>query len=291
VALDDGEEVDCAISGRIANRQRSALCAGDRVEVTFGADGGARLAAVLPRRSALSRPGPARGGRHREQVIAANIDRVLVAVAAAEPSPRPGLIDRILVAAERGGAQGGVVVNKWDLRAPGTEGDAVEDLCATYENLGVPVFRCAASRAGDPGVEALRRAIEGETVVLVGPSGVGKSTLLNALAGEDRAETGPIADATRKGTHTTTLARLHALGPSTRVIDTPGIREFGLWQIDADALHAHFTDVTRFAESCRYRNCRHDREPDCAVRAAVERGELARTRYESYRRLWDELET
>lgn len=288
MALDDGEELDCVISGRIADRQRDALCAGDRVEVVIGPDG-ARLSAVRPRRSTLSRPGPARGGRHREHVIAANIDRVIAAVSVADPPPRPGLVDRILVAAGRGGAATAIVVNKWDLREAGCGGPEIDALCATYEDLGIPVYRCCATRPDDPGIDALRAGIAGETVVLVGPSGAGKSSLLNALAGESRAQTGEIAASTRKGRHTTTLARLHVLGRDTRVIDTPGIREFGLWEIDARALTAHFVDVGRHAADCRFRNCRHEREPDCAVRAAVEEGSLSRARYESFLRLRSEV--
>jgi len=295
VALDDGDVVDCAISNRIATRQRSALCPGDRVEVVREASGGALLVGVLPRRSALSRSGPERSGRHREQVIAANVDLVVVAVSVRDPAPRPGLIDRMLVAAERGGAAGAVCFNKWDLlsgaarRDSGAEVEATESLCRTYESLGVPVFRCCALRANDPGVAALRAAIAGHSVVLVGPSGVGKSSLLNALVPGADAATAAVTEATRKGRHTTTRAVLHRLADGTRIIDTPGIREFGLWKIDGESLRAHFSDVARFARGCRYRSCRHDQEPDCAVRAAVESGELAPSRHRSFLRLLAEV--
>ncbi len=296
VALDDGREVDCEIAGVIATRQRTSLCPGDRVEVQGIRGDRGFLARVLPRRSALSRPGPARAGRRREHVLAANVDRVIVVVSVVDPPPRAGLIDRVLVAATHGGAASAICFNKWD-RLPDDpaaasghpDTDPAEPLARCYESLGIPVFRTRALVPDDPELERMRRALAGETAVFVGPSGVGKSSLLNALGPDVPARTGEIASSTRKGRHTTTLASLYRLPGGVSIIDTPGIREFGLWQIDSAALAAQFSDVSELARECRFRDCRHQKEPDCAVLRAVKAGELSESRLRSFQRLSAEL--
>jgi len=288
VVLDDGRELDCRLPARLASRQRSDLAPGDRVEVSAGPDPrGGELLRVLPRRSALSRPGPSRSGRHREHLIAANVDDVVVVLAAAEPAWRPGLVDRVALAAEQGGARPVVCLNKLDLVGD-DERKALERALEPYRRLGLPVVETCAARAGDPGVARLASLLRGRTAVLAGPSGTGKSSLLNLLVPDAAAAVAAVARGTRKGRHTTTLARLYRLPAGGRVIDTPGVREFGLWRVRASAVLSHFRDVAEHAAGCRFRSCRHGEEPGCAVRAAVESGDLSPARLESLRRLLGE---
>jgi len=285
VVLDDGRELDCRLPARLASRQRSDLAPGDRVEVRRGPEPGrGTLLRVLPRRSALSRPGPSRSGRHREHLIAANVDDVVVVVAAAEPAWRPGLVDRMALAAEQGGARPVVCLNKLD-RVAAHERAALERGLEPYRRLGLPVVETCAARAGDPGVAGLASLLRGRTAVLAGPSGTGKSSLLNLLVPDAAASVSAVARSTGKGRHTTTSARLYPLPGGGCVIDTPGVREFGLWCVEASAVLSHFRDVAEHAAGCRFRSCRHVAEPGCAVRAAVESGALSPARLESLRRL------
>ncbi len=279
------------MAGAIAGRQRSALAVGDRVEVELDPAGGlASLLRVLPRRSVLRRTSPERRGRHREHVIAANVDRVVVVASAATPPLREGLIDRALIAIEGGGAHPALCINQCDRIPDAGERARLEARLAPYAALGIPLLWCAAPAAGPRvGIDDLARLLTGETAVFVGQSGVGKSSLINALDPELALATGPLARA-EKGRHTTTGSCLYRLRRGTHVIDTPGIREFGLWQPTREQLADHFRELAPFAEACRFRDCRHRTEPGCAVREALERGELSPARFESFQRLADELE-
>ncbi len=270
----DGAELDAAVPPEIAARQKSALAVGDRVLL----DENGRLAAILPRRTVLSRPDPL--NPHLQRLIAANIDVVANVVSMKSPPLRPRLIDRYLIAIQRGGAAPLIVANKVDLD---------RDLAPLrdYEDLGVPVMACS-TKTGE-GLDALRSALAGKTSALVGHSGVGKSSILNAL--DDRLEIAT-GDLHRRGTgrHTTTSSTLHDLGGGTLIIDTPGIREFGLWDLTPRTLRESFPEFEEAAELCRFNDCTHLHEPACEVKERVERGELSRARYDTYVRLAEDLE-
>ncbi len=277
----EGREMDCVVPSEIARRQRSELAVGDRV-IAEPADGALwRLVQVLPRRSALSRPDPL--NPHVQRLIAANLDLVVHVVTVKAPPLRPRLIDRFLIAIQRGGARPAICVNKIDL---------VEDRQETlqplgvYRELGIPVVACSA-RSGE-GLDELRRLIDGQTCALVGHSGVGKSALLNALDSRLQLATG---DLHKRGTgrHTTTAASLYDLGDNTYVIDTPGIREFGLWDLTLESLRDYFPEFEEAAEWCRFNDCAHLHEPDCEVKRRVESGQISRARYEAYVRLAEDL--
>ena len=277
-----GQEADCVVPSEIAARQKSALAVGDRV-VTETADGVCRLAAILPRRTVLSRPDPI--NPHRQRLIAANIDVVINVVSLRKPPLRPRLIDRYLIAIQRGGAQPLICVNKIDLVPPEERATELAPL-DVYRALEVPVIACSA-RGGD-GLDALRGAVQGKTCALVGHSGVGKSSILNALDERLQLATG---DLHRRGTgrHTTTSSTLHDLGGGTLMIDTPGIREFGLWDLRPDTLRDYFPEFAEAAEYCRFNDCTHLHEPQCEVKDRVASGTIGAARYDAYVRLSEDL--
>ncbi len=294
----EGRIHDCVLPSEIARDQQRRLAVGDEVLFTEslppGPPGGApgdrpgggagRLVEVLPRRSFLSRPDP-RNPR-RERVIAANVDIVVQVVSFRRPPLRTALIDRCLIAVERGGAGALICVNKVDLLRREAQRRRELETLEPYLDLGLEVAVCSA-KTGE-GVAAVRRRLAGRTAVFVGHSGVGKSSLLNALDPDLGVRTRDVSGRGR-GRHTTTRSRLYRLAGGIRVIDTPGIREFGLFQLRAEELPLYFPEFLPHAAACRFNDCRHHREPDCAVRDAVEGGELGAARYETYLRILDSL--
>jgi len=278
----DQREFDCLVPPELAKRQKSALAVGDRV-VTEISEGGCRLSGVLRRRTVLSRPDPL--NPRLQRLIAANIDVVIHVVSVKAPPLRPRLIDRFLIAIQLGGAQAGICVNKIDLLDPDERTRELASL-DPYRALGVPVIGCSI-KTGE-GIAELRALVEGKTCALVGHSGVGKSSILNALDERLDIATG---DLHKRGTgrHTTTASTLHDLGGDTFLIDTPGIREFGLWNLTADTLRDYFPEFAEPGEYCRFNDCTHLHEPGCAVKERAEAGELSRARYDAYVRLAEDL--
>jgi ribosome biogenesis GTPase / thiamine phosphate phosphatase len=280
----DGLEMDCLVPGEIAVRQKSALAVGDRVVVET--DGGInRLSGILPRHSVLARPDPLH--KHRQRLIAANIDVVIHVVSVKAPPLKPRLIDRFLIAIWRGGAQPVICVNKIDL-LDAQERETELARLRVYSDLGVPVIACS-TKTGE-GIDDLRAAVEKKTAALVGHSGVGKSSMLNAVDTRLQLTTNTLH---RRGTgrHTTSASTLYDFGDGTYLIDTPGIREFGLWDLTRESLREYFPEFEDAAPSCRFNDCTHTHEPECEVKERVEAGTLNRARYDTYVRLYDDLET
>jgi ribosome biogenesis GTPase / thiamine phosphate phosphatase len=279
----DGREIDCIVPPELAKRQRSVLTVGDRVVADSADHAMWRIREVLPRRTVLSRPDPSQP--HNERLIAANIDLVVTVVSVKAPPLRIRLIDRYLIAIMRGGAQAAICVNKIDL-VDEDDRDAALAPLDVYRALDVPVIAC--STRTREGLETLQQRMRGETCALVGHSGVGKSSILNALDERLKIATG---DLHKRGTgrHTTTTSTLHDLGDDTYVIDTPGIREFGLWDITPGELRDYFPEFAEAAESCRFNDCTHLHEPDCEVKDRVARGEINPARYDTYARLVKDL--
>jgi ribosome biogenesis GTPase len=260
------------------------MAVGDRVAIE-AADGGMwRVREVLPRTTVLARPDPLQP--HKERLVAANVDVVVNVVSVKAPPLRQRLIDRYQIAIMRGGAAAAICVNKVDLLTPEERDQALATL-EVYRALEVPIVFC--STKTDEGLEELRDVIRGRVCALVGHSGVGKSSILNALDERLQIATG---DLHKRGTgrHTTTSSTLHDLGDDTFVIDTPGIREFGLWDIKPDDLRDYFPDFAEAGESCRFNDCSHTHEPHCEVKDRVESGGIARARYDTYLRLMKDLE-
>ncbi len=278
----DGREIDCLVPPDIAVQQKSALAVGDRVRVV-SREGVHRIEALLPRRSVLARPDPLNA--HRQRLIAANIDVVAHVVSVKAPPLRPRLIDRFLIAIQRGGAQPIICVNKIDALEPEQREHELAKL-AVYLDLGVPVIPCSAETG--EGLDRVRQLVEGKTCALVGHSGVGKSSILNALDAGLHLTTNALH---RSGTgrHTTSASTRYDFGGGTYLIDTPGIREFGLWDLDRASLRDYFPEFDEPAELCRFTDCTHVHEPDCEVKRRVEEGTLNRARYDTYVRLYNDL--
>ncbi len=239
------------------------------------------IVALLPRRTAFARRSAGTGSR--EQVLAANIEFAWI-VHGLDTSPNLRRLERYLAVAWESGASPSVILTKADL-----VGDASGALERVGEAaMGVPVHLVSALKAVD--VDRIRSLLPaGRTVALLGPSGVGKSTLVNALAGDVVAATGAVRDGDRKGRHTTTRRQLFRVPGGGLVIDTPGLRELGVGELDA-GLGRAYADIEELARNCRFADCRHEVEPGCAVRAAVGAGDLPAERLESYRKLQAEAE-
>lgn len=285
VALDDGRTVAAVLRGRLKREQRTGdrVVAGDRVQVETIDDNGATIEVVEPRRTELARRAPGKGAR-RAKVIVANVDQVVVVMAAAEPEPRPRMLDRFLVLAEANGLPSVVILNKIDL--PGAA--AAIGLFAPYERLGYPVI--ATSAVDGQGIDDLRALLCGKTSVFTGPSGVGKSSLLNAIEPGLSLRTAAVSEAHGKGRHTTVTAELVPLSCGGHVADTPGLRELGLWGVEPEQLPNCFVEFRPFIGACKFgRSCSHTHEPGCAVKAAVEAGQIEVARYDSYCKLREEL--
>jgi len=257
----------------VGRRGLRVVC-GDRVRWRRSEQqGDVAVLEVLPRITELTRP----DSRGRVEVLAANIDQVVV-VCAPEPAPDPFIIDRYLAAAEVMGASALVACNKADL--PGADTLYVLD---EFRAAGYPVLRVSALAAA--GLDALHASLAGHCSILVGQSGVGKSSLLNALLPGIDAATAQISSATGEGRHRTTATTLYPLPGGGALLDSPGVRDFAPALGDPRLAAAGFREIVTAADHCRFANCRHMREPGCAVKAGVEAGTISARRYESYRRL------
>ncbi len=264
----------------LARRNVGDLVAGDEISWIPGPDERVVITARKERRTDLRRPD--RFGRLR--TVAANIDQVIVVIAP-EPEPHDNLIDRYLAVAEINELTAVLLLNKTDL-LNGDRRRQMANLLVRYEKLGYQVLRTSASVASeDP--ELLNR-LAGRTSVFAGQSGVGKSSIIQNLLPQHDLRVGALSE-NLKGTHTTTTARLYPLSSGGALIDSPGIREFGLWNLTEEELTEGFIDIRRFAADCRFRDCRHENEPGCGLDQAVKRGDLAPERLASYRRIRNEL--
>lgn len=262
-----------------------ALVTGDRVIAKLPAPDSEIAQGVVvassARRSLLSRP----DSRGLQRPIAANIDVMLVTIAPA-PEPFPFLVDRYLVAAHLYGIAAAIVCNKTDLLNDNNRA-VLDRMLHIYQQIGYPVF--SVSTPQENSLHALRQFLQSKTSVIVGQSGVGKSSLIHALLPDTEIAIGELSAGVEKGKHTTTTARLYHLPEGGDLIDSPGIREFTLPAIPAPDLLSHFTDLQQHAHGCRFRNCQHEHEPDCAVLAAEQSGKIFPERLASYRHILTNL--
>lgn len=281
--VQDGEKIAfCHIRGRLKKERlyTDLIATGDQVRWKPTRSGRGVIEEVLPRETQLSRlrPGPQRVPV--EHVIVANPDQAVFIFSVREPPPRLRMLDRLLVIAENNELPALICANKIDLLENEEEG---RQLFSLYEEIGYPVIYSSA-RTGQ-GVGALRERLSGKLSVLSGPSGVGKSSLLNAVQPDLGLAVREISEATGKGRHTTVSVRLWPLAGGGYVADTPGLREAGFFDIEPEELAWHFVEMRPHLSDCRFSSCVHTHEPDCAVKAAVQAGTISAIRYDSYCRL------
>jgi ribosome biogenesis GTPase len=250
------------------------LVVGDGVALEMRGEDGV-IVAVHARRNSLLRKAPM---KNRAQILAANVDQALLVFAAVEPEPKPGLLDRFLVACHLAGIEAVITINKIDQGL-----DKVEQWLPAYEEMGYRILRVSARTGWGLGV--FKRLLVDRTTLFCGPSGAGKSSLLNAVYPGFRLKVGSLSESTGKGRHTTSMAELMPLPYGGFVVDTPGLKEFGVWDVTTEELEAAFPEIADRAGSCRFPNCTHQHEPECAVLAAVEAGEITEGRLKSFQKI------
>lgn len=279
-----GVEREVSLRGRLKQDNAPKLAVGDRVTIEPAERGdGWAIGEIHPRTSSLSRRAP--GMRQAERVVAANVDQVVVVFAVVKPEPHPRMLDRFLTIAEANDLSARVVINKVDLASEA----AARGKFAAYERAGYPIHYTSTKEPR--GLDALREVLHDRTSVFTGPSGVGKSSLLNALYPGLSLRVGEISESVNKGRHTTVGAWLHPLPGGGYVVDTPGLREVGMWGVEPTELDRCYPELRALRDECRFADCTHRAEPDCAVREGVESGAIDRDRYESYLKLREELES
>ena len=286
VLSDEGAVCKCRIRGRMrlkGVRSTNPIVVGD--EVLFTADGeDFVIEELVPRRNYIIRR--ASNLSKESHIIASNIDRAMLVVTLSSPRTAPEFVDRFLITCEAYSIPATILLAKIDLAADKRE--EVEAFRAVYESAGYEVIEISAKYG--TGLDRVKEMVVGQTTLVAGNSGVGKSTLIGALEPTLDVRTGEISQSHHKGRHTTTFSTMYPLSGGGSIIDTPGVKGFGLIDIEDAELARYFPDMMRYAPECRYYNCTHVHEPGCAVVRAVEKGEIAYSRYESYLKILDEDE-
>jgi ribosome biogenesis GTPase / thiamine phosphate phosphatase len=304
----NGREIDCSLSSLIHKQliyptadptslrhtvqevreinHVDPVAIGDRVRYVEAGEDRGMIVEILPRESKLSRPAPVPGQRVFEQVIVSNADLILPVFAIANPTPKWGLLDRYLVSAEAAEISVLIIINKLDLA---WKNPSFEEEIEIYHRIGYPVLLVSA--ATGEGIEELKQALQGKQSVMVGKSGVGKTSLLNAIQPGLGLRVKAVSQGELgKGRHTTTHLEMFELEFGGTLVDTPGIREFGLWNIAADELAYLFPEMEDYIGRCKFGlSCHHDQEPGCAIRKAVMAEAISPYRYQSYMNLRREL--
>lgn len=293
----EGDRFLCSLKGAMKqqNKQiKNLVAVGDIVLFEPSEDAQGVIAQIEERSSILSRADNL--SRKKEQLIAVNIDQVLITTSVVLPPIKPFLIDRYIIAAHKGNMEPIILVNKIDLfddppqlidqKALEEEKAIYEAFLKTYTDLGITIFPISA-KTGE-GIEALKREMQGKTSVFSGQSGVGKSSLINAVIGTNL-NVGPIVESTSKGSHTTSTAHLIPIEGGGFCIDTPGIKSFGVWDLEKNEIQSYFSEIMNYAQGCKYQDCNHLEEPDCAVKRALEEGLISPLRYSSYCALMEDL--
>lgn len=286
----NGDElITCSLRGllkRDKTKDKNLITVGDFVLYQKTAPGEGQIAHVEPRYSILSRADNL--SRRKQQLIAANIDQVMITASFDEPPLKPFLIDRYIIAASKGGMKGIIIVNKIDLYAKATEEAKAfyEEFVKAYTKAGYEIIPLSFDTG--EGLEALKAAMKDKTSVFSGQSGVGKTSLINLVTGLDM-KTGDVVERTGKGSHTTTSANLIPLIFGGLVIDTPGIKSFGVWDLTVPEILSFFPDIQEFGQKCHFPDCTHTHEEKCAVQKALLFNKLSPIRYESYHYLMNSL--
>ena len=270
--MDTGSEIIEAKGRGIFKKDGITLAVGDKVELEIIDDAEKKgvINSIYPRKNQFIRP------------PIANVDTFVVVFAASKPKPNLVLVDKFLVMAEMHGVEAVICINKSDLVSP----EVLAEYRAIYGNI-YPVIAVSA-RTGE-GMDELKQAVSGKTAALAGPSGVGKSTIINALIPHANMETGSISEKTKRGKHTTRHVEIFRADGGGRIFDTPGFTSFEIMEAEEDNLMHYYPDIDRYSVNCYYDNCRHLKEPSCAVREALNEGKIHRLRYESYAANMEEI--
>lgn len=279
---------DCRLPGKFRLKEHDTtnpIAVGDRVEFSLNEDNTGSIKEIKDRTNWL--PREATHGRQGMQILVSNIDRAFVIQSIRKPRLKAGFIDRFLVTCEAYQIPPCIVINKMDLVESDGQQQQVNDLRNLYEDLGYPVV--TTSIYNENSIEQLKQELTDITSVFVGPSGVGKTSLLNAIDPDLEHPVEEISDYSQKGKHTTTYAQLLPLDFGGYLVDTPGIREFGLVDIEPYELSLFFPEMREHARQCKFNNCTHSHEPKCAVMEAYEKGQISAGRYESYLNMLDSI--
>lgn len=290
VYLEDGREIVCHPRGRLKKRRsdeirEDIISMGDQVIVSLQPDGKGAIEEVLPRTKALIRSAPSARGEYK-QVLLANPDQIVLVFACAQPAPRLRMLDRFLVICEQQEIEVLIAANKVDLVGE----EKAQEMFALYSAIGYKVIFTSAKTG--LGVSVLKKHLEHKLSGLVGPSGVGKSSLLNAIQPSLGLAIKDVSEGTFKGRHTTVVRRVFPLDEGGFVADLPGIRMLSLWDIEPEELDGYFREIKPLVADCQFSDCTHINEPGCAVKTAVSSGKVHPERYESYVRMrYGEIET
>ena len=279
----DGRIINCMVKGSLTarNSEYRTVRVGDDVKVQLIREAEGVITEILPRRSRLSRTLESR--QYQEHIIATNVDQILVIMAAREPTFKSGLMDRYLVIAEKNNLQAKICINKIDL----VDKRNFDVYQKYYTKIGYETF--FTSVVTGEGLDQLKKVLKDNVTALVGHSGVGKSSLIKALEPGLDIKVGEVSRRTGKGQHTTTVVQLFPLSFGGFVVDTPGIRELGFWDIYKKDLHHYFKEFRQYEADCQFADCLHIHEPGCAVKAAVETGEILEERYHNYLAIYASL--
>ena len=276
----DGGVVECRIKGNFRLKDiksTNPVAVGDYVKISMREDNTAYISDILPRRNYIVRK--ASNLSKQSHILAANVDVCPLVVTVNYPATSTTFIDRFLASAEAYRVPVVLVFNKADLYNE-AELASMESLIALYESIG---YRCLRTVATDgQGIEELKEIVKGRVSLLAGNSGVGKSSLVNAVSPETAARIGEISKIHNKGMHTTTYSEMFELMPGSYLVDTPGVKGFGTYDMEIEEIADYFIEIFECSKGCRFGNCTHIHEPGCAVVAAVERGDIALSRYSSY---------
>lgn len=293
-----GQFINCVLRGTLKKEKtqhKNLVIVGDFVRFEPMHENEGVISFIEPRKSILSRADNL--SQRKQQLIAANIDQVLITTSVINPPIKPSLIDRYIIAADKGGMQSIIVVNKIDLLQASyteeadqilveTEKEIYEEFILAYAQAGIQVIPVS-SETGQ-GLQALEECMKGKASVFSGQSGVGKSSLINRITGLNL-RVGEVVERTKKGSHTTSTANLIPLPFGGWCIDTPGIKSFGVWDLQKEELLSYFPEIMAQGKKCKFPNCTHVHEPDCAIEKAIDEGDVSLMRYQSYYSLLQEL--
>ncbi len=286
VRTEHGDHVNCEVRRKVkmAAKAVTPVAVGDDVRITRIDDTSGAIDQVMPRRTMFFRPQvTAKGTGESRQVIAANLDRLAIVVSIQSPPLKTGLIDRFIIAARIGHLEPMLIINKNDLDPP----QGLDTIMDTYRSLDIEAF--VTSAESGEGIDQLKGGLSDHRTLFAGHSGVGKSSILNLLLPGVNIRTTEVSEVTTKGRHTTTTIELYELPSGGFVVDSPGLKVMGLWDIKKEELAGYYPEFLAFADRCRFSSCSHTHEPDCAVKKAVDEGSLSAIRYGNYLSILESL--